>query len=110
MSEIECPYCELFQQVDHDDGYGYEEGVLHEQECTYCKRTFVYETSLVYSYEASKCPCKNGEPHNLEDIKGYPVEFFVGKKRCSYCGEEILVDVKAYQESMEAYRKDCSSR
>ena len=30
------------QDINHDDGYGYEEDVTHEQECSNCEKTFVF--------------------------------------------------------------------
>lgn len=66
MSDIECPECGYGQQIDHDDGYGYEEGVLHEQECPECEKTFVFTTSISFYYEAHKAPCLNGASHRTE--------------------------------------------
>jgi glutaredoxin len=31
--DIECPYCEKQQEIDHDDGYGYDEDQAHKQTC-----------------------------------------------------------------------------
>lgn len=27
--DVECPYCEEWNEICHDDGFGYEEGVAH---------------------------------------------------------------------------------
>lgn len=27
--DVECPYCGKGLDIDHEDGYGYEEGVTH---------------------------------------------------------------------------------
>ena len=29
--DVDCPYCGHPQDINHDDGYGYEEVVLHQQ-------------------------------------------------------------------------------
>ena len=46
--DIDCPYCGHPQDIDHDDGNGYEEGVLHQQECGLCGKTF--GELLLYSF------------------------------------------------------------
>ena len=44
MNDIECPYCGHEQEVNHDDGYGYKEDELHEQQCCECGKYFVFTT------------------------------------------------------------------
>jgi len=56
--DVECPYCECGQEICHDDGYGYEEGVYHEQQCSDCGKTFVFKTSISFDYEVSKANLK----------------------------------------------------
>jgi len=34
IETVNCPYCGAEQEICHDDGYGYEEDVLHQQECS----------------------------------------------------------------------------
>lgn len=63
MSDVQCPYCEKYQEVCHDDGQGYEEGLDHEMSCVDCDREFTFETSISYDYEAKKIPCTGD--HNL---------------------------------------------
>jgi len=87
-NEIDCPYCGAGQEICHDDGYGYEEDGIHEQECSECEKVFHYSTSIHYYYQVEKAPCKNGEPHNWKKVHGYPSECFSDVERCSYCGEE----------------------
>lgn len=67
--DIECPYCGDGQDIDHDDGYGREEGETHQQECGNCDKTFAYTTSVTFYYEASEAPCLNGSPHNFKETK-----------------------------------------
>ena len=42
MKDVECPYCGTGQEINHDDGYGYEEDDPHEQSCPHCDKTFVF--------------------------------------------------------------------
>ena len=48
MSDVTCPYCKKEQEINHDDGYGLEEG---EKECTNCGKLFGFSTMVTYSYE-----------------------------------------------------------
>ena len=56
MSDVECPYCKSAQEINHDDGYGYEEDETHEQQCGDCGEYFAFTTSILFLYEASKQP------------------------------------------------------
>jgi uncharacterized Zn-finger protein len=89
--DVECPYCGKFNEINHDDGYGYEENQTYEQECEFCGQTFVYTTSISFHYHAEQAPCKNGGEHDWQPIRGFPEEYFEYKKRCSYCDEEITI-------------------
>jgi glutaredoxin len=33
MSDVQCPYCNADIDIDHDDGYGYEEDKTFMQTC-----------------------------------------------------------------------------
>jgi len=57
--DAECPYCGAGIEICHDDGYGYEEGVKHNQECGKCGKTFVFETSIWFNYDTEKADCLN---------------------------------------------------
>lgn len=37
--DLNCPYCDKELEVCHDDGFGYEEGVKHQMECSGCGET-----------------------------------------------------------------------
>lgn len=52
--DVECPYCGEGQEINHDDGYGYEEDRRHEQQCGSCEKHFVFTTSISFYYEAEK--------------------------------------------------------
>jgi len=101
MNDIDCPYCGKSQQINHDDGYGYEEWEIYEQECGDCGKIFVYTTSISFYYEASKADCKNGGEHDLRPIHGYPGYLFTGIKECFNCGDRIVVDKEAHEKAME---------
>lgn len=64
MSDVMCPYCQTEQEINHDDGYGYEEGEEYEQECRDCGATFYYTSSIVYNYEVACRP----EDHTMERL------------------------------------------
>lgn len=86
--DVECPYCEEWNGICHDDGFGYEEDVAHEMECEHCEKSFVFYTSIIRHYEARKADCLNGSEHNFRDWQRVS---FSGPKRlwirrCRDCG------------------------
>lgn len=85
MSAVECPYCGEDQEINHDDGYGYDEGEVHQQECGSCEKTFAFTTCISYDYEVSEAPCMNGDPHKWKATCTIPK--FYTKMRCEYCDE-----------------------
>lgn len=85
--DVECPYCGEGQYINHDDGYGYGEDSVYEQQCDSCDKTYAYRTSIHFSYEAKKAPCLNGEPHQLEPVMYVPTRF-PDWKRCIICEHE----------------------
>ena len=107
---VYCPYCDEEQDIDHDDGYGYEEDVICEQDCSKCGKTFVFTTSIMYHHEAFKCPCKNGGEHKLEQIIGAPREMFIGVKRCKHCAEEFDTEPEKRQRALKEYSMKMSGR
>lgn len=86
MSDINCPYCGAGQDICHDDGHGYEEGVTHQQQCGECDKYFTFTTSISYYYEAEKADCLNGAEHEWKPTHTYPKEFT--KMRCTMCDDE----------------------
>jgi hypothetical protein len=50
MSDINCTHCKEEQEINHDDGYGYEEGETHKQYCHNCKEYFFYTTTIINYY------------------------------------------------------------
>ena len=85
MTDTNCPYCDAELDINHDDGHGYEENELHEQECRECGKTFVFTTYIIYSYTTYKADCLNGSKHEYKPTHTYPIEFT--EMECSMCGD-----------------------
>ena len=86
MSDVECPYCGAYCEINHDDGYGYYEDEKYEQECGNCEKIFAYTTSIVLYYKAKKADCLNGADHEYQPTKTYPREYT--RMQCIGCGHE----------------------
>lgn len=84
--DIQCPYCEENLDICHDDGFGYEEGVKHQQQCSHCYKSFVFETSISFYYEPEKADCLNNGKHIYEITTTSPKEF--SQMRCKMCDEK----------------------
>lgn len=81
-----CPYCGATVKISHDDGYGYEEDELYQQDCRECGKTFVYDTCITFYHTTHKADCLNGGKHVWKKTITFPVEF--ARMRCTLCGEE----------------------
>ena len=94
IEDVECPYCEAWNEINHDDGQGYEENVKHQQNCKNCGKTFVFETEIVFSYTAYEAPCLNGGEHNWRSKKSFTEE--LSWMECEFCDEirELTEDQK----------------
>ena len=86
MSDVTCPYCGHEQEICHDDGFGYEEDQKHEMECCECEKTFVFNTTILFLYEASKADCLNGGEHQIKPTRTVPRKYT--RMRCSDCDYE----------------------
>lgn len=86
MTDVECPYCGAELDINHDDGYGYSESDIHQQQCGKCEKYFTYTTSISFYYDVEKADCLNDGEHEYKKIHTYPHEF--SKLRCTICGEE----------------------
>ena len=86
LQDVECPYCETWQDINHDDGYGYEEDGYHEQQCDSCEKNFVFTTSISYFYEAYKADCLNGDEHDYQPTMTHPKAWTT--MRCKMCDIE----------------------
>lgn len=83
--DVQCPYCEAYEEINHDDGYGYEEDVTHQQQCSSCNKYYTYTTSISYYYEANKADCLNDGEHTWKPSRTWPKE--ATKMICVYCDE-----------------------
>lgn len=96
MRDINCPYCGAENEINHDDGYGYDENRRHQQECGECFKEFTYTTSVIFYYEAYKADCLNGEDHQLELSHTYPK--CLSKWVCKTCEYERELTSKEREE------------
>ena len=102
--DAECPYCGAEIEINHDDGYGYEESETHQQECSECCKIFAYTTEISFHYSVLKADCLNGAEHPWKPIVGCPEEYFRGRQRCINCGEERdTMTPEARKEVMDLY-------
>ena len=79
--EVKCPYCGSVEEIEHDEGYGYEEDELYNQECGKCGKTFIYKTIVYREYFPEIAPCLNGEAEHAWK-KCDPIA-----EVCGVCGE-----------------------
>ncbi len=87
MKDVNCPYCDSPQEINHDDGYGYEEDCTHQQECGDCGKTFTFTTSISFDYEAEKADCLNEHGHHKYKLTiTYPKK--CTRMRCETCDHE----------------------
>lgn len=84
-TDVICPYCEKEQDINHDDGYGYQEGVTHNQQCGFCNKYFVFQTSISFDYEVDKAACLNDGPHDFQPTRTFPKEYT--EMECVACSE-----------------------
>lgn len=54
MSDVKCPYCREYQEINHDDGHGLCEDQVYEQDCVVCDRTFLFDVTTTLSYEVKR--------------------------------------------------------
>ena len=84
--DVNCPYCGVGQDINHDDGYGYAEDTKHKQQCYSCNKEFVYTTSVSYDYDAERADCLNDGTHDWQPTRSFPK--FMTKMECTMCDEE----------------------
>lgn len=94
---VKCPYCGASIEIDHEDGYGYEEDEIHTQECDHCGKTFRYYTYVSFSYDVSKCDCLNDGQHKWSPTNTYPRS--CTRMECDICGATR----KPTEEEIEKY-------
>ena len=85
MSDLNCPYCDAELEICHDDGFGYEENVDHQMECDKCGKSFVFQTTISFYYDAQKADCLNDGKHDYQPQTTFPK--FATKMQCTMCGD-----------------------
>jgi hypothetical protein len=95
--DVECPYCETWNEICHDDGFGLDENTKHEMQCERCEKYFVFETEITYLFSASKAACLNGGDHEWMIIECYPE--FMTRRYCP-CGMSEFVHEEKWREEM----------
>jgi hypothetical protein len=101
MSHACCPYCDAQVEINHDDGYGYDEERIYEQECGSCEKTFAYRTSISIHYFTAQAPCMNGGEHEMKPVVHAP-RCYPNWQRCVHCEHEVRGD---FDESTVAHLK-----
>ena len=84
--DFDCPYCDAPFEVCHDDGHGYQEGVLHHDHCRECGKNFTFTTSISFYFEPQKADCLNGGEHIWKPSRSWPIGY--SKMVCVTCDEE----------------------
>lgn len=97
MSDVRCPYCKAEEYICHDDGYGMEEGVAHQQQCEHCDKHYIFYTAISLDYDVSKAACLNGESeHQWKVQRAFPIEY--SRMKCWFCHKERkMTDVEQIQ-------------
>ena len=85
MKDVKCPYCGEEKEIRHDDGDGFDENFLHNQQCNDCDKYFAFTTSISYFYKAYKADCLNDGEHKYKPTTTYPVEYT--RMECLDCGD-----------------------
>jgi uncharacterized protein with PIN domain len=107
MKDTNCPYCNTEIDINHDDGYGYDENKTHQQYCGKCDKNFIYGTSISFYYEVSKADCLNDGNHDFKPTKTFPE--FMKEMECTMCRttrkptneERITYSIPTYEEYLK---------
>lgn len=108
---VKCPYCNKEVEIDHEDGYGYQEDMIYNQECTNCENTFAYYTYIHFTYDVWKADCLNEGECKWHPTNTYPK--FATQMVCPTCGatrmptdeERKQYDIPTYAD----FRKEMNS-
>ena len=92
MKDLKCPHCNHFNDAPEDC---HEQDEHYEKECENCEKVFGFTVCYYPSYSEYEVPCANGGEHDYQQIIGAPREYFIGRFRCSHCGDEIKKDIEA---------------
>ena len=72
--DLECPYCKEELEINHDDGFGFDDIDTHEMECEHCTKSFVFYTEISFCYTPKKADCLNGSDHDWKLTSTSPKE------------------------------------
>ena len=86
--DVTCPYCGAAVEINHDDGYGYAEDEIFEQECDWCAKVFAYTVCIEIHHIAKRADCLNGDPHKYKPTADRFPE--THRMRCADCGKLII--------------------
>ena len=103
--DVKCPYCGFEQDIDHDDGVGFEENKVWQQLCqnSECEKTFVYSTYIHYDYKVKQADCLNEGKHDWKPVHIFPECFSFATSRCSICEEEKCFDPEGKDKAIKEY-------
>jgi hypothetical protein len=107
MADLTCPYCGHEQDVCHDDGHGYEEDVLHEEECRNCEKMYVFETGIHFTYEASAADCLNDGKHRYQATCTIPRKYTM--MRCIDCDHTRDPTPEEWKQILSGDRHNCKT-
>lgn len=93
--DVECPYCDNWQEINHDDGCGYAEDTAHTQKCGNCYKEFVFFTSISFYYESQKADCLNGSDHEYFASCTFPRRYT--KMVCKNCDDKREPNEKEFE-------------
>lgn len=103
-----CPYCNAEVEINHDDGYGYEEDRTFEQECWNCNKIFTYTTSIHFYHDLYKADCLNGSKHKFRTSYTVPREYT--EWVCEDCDKTIKLtedEMSEFLKTGERMYKEC---
>jgi len=82
MDDLNCPYCNKAMDTLDDQS---DPGRLHERQCPYCGKHFVFEIEYAPIYTSRKADCLNGAEHDFVMTRTFPPEF--ARAECMTCRE-----------------------
>lgn len=84
MEDINCPYCDAELSIERNE-WTCNENVTHHMECPECEKSFVFDTTIIFIFQAHKADCLNEGSHEWEKTVTCPVE--ATQMRCRVCDE-----------------------
>lgn len=101
--DVQCPVCEHWQNIDHDDGQAYEQDEIHHQTCEACEYVFAFNTHIRFDYTVFKADCLNSDQdvHKWKASTTNPIE--VTHMYCPICGEQRKPTPGEWDDIMSAY-------